>query len=497
MSESGNNNDSRLSAVLLSEELFSYCNSESLSEEGLRDIIERGLAPNNHHVWDYQFFHAACYNKRFNEGITRCLLEYFPVAVSAANNHGHLPLHFACQNPNMTLKIIQLLIDAAPDSVRSEDDYGRMPLHYFCGNKQLDDAAALEILKLLIEKYPEAVRHAGNGGSLPIHCACLSRRPEFCSVLIEAYPGSERMTDANGELPFHRACAMNTLATVKYFYKLYPDAINHATTRGAYPIHAAILGVTQRLDPIAALGVVKFLFDFDPNVKFQKVDGLSLLEFACQGEFNDKTIEAALKVIEAIYDAHPEAIESNRIASSIQRYHQRIQAFINGELAYARQAKDLPLMTTADDSGQLPLHTAVQNNVRLGSIKLLVKALSADVIQYLVGLDTTTLDAVDRDGNTALHFACHCARHEFIALLLGKYDGVSVSKRNAHGKLPIDLLWESNVVLDRDSVEYTESVFRLLKAYSEMVMTTDMQLQSDSVAHPSQKRKKRKFDHKE
>ena len=171
-------------------------------------------------------------------------------------------------------------------------------------------------------------------------------------------------------------------------------------------------------------------------------------------------------------------------------------------------------------NGQLPLHTAVQNNVRLGSIKLLVKgnppavqspdnsgALplhvacqrhdSASVIQYLVGLDTTTLDAVDRDGNTALHFACHCARHDIIALLLGKYDGVSVSKRNAHGKLPIDLLWESNVVLDRDSVEYTESVFRLLKAYPEMVMTTDMQLQSDSVARLSQKRKKRKYDHEE
>ena len=74
------------------------------------------------------------------------------------------------------------------------------------------------------------------------------------------------------------------------------------------------------------------------------------------------------------------------------------------------------------------------------------------------------------------------------------YDAVSVSKWNAHGKLPIDLLWESNLVEDRGSIEYMESVFRLLKAYPEMVMTTDMQLQSDSGAHPSQKRKKRKFN---
>jgi len=54
--------------------------------------------------------------------------------------------------------------------------------------------------------------------------------------------------------------------------------------------------------------------------------------------------------------------------------------------------------------------------------------------------------------------------------LLGKYDAVSVSKRNAHGKLPIDLLIESNGVSNRESVEYMASIFRLLKAYPEIVM---------------------------
>ena len=76
-----------------------------------------------------------------------------------------------------------------------------------------------------------------------------------------------------------------------------------------------------------------------------------------------------------------------------------------------------------------------------------------------------TLDSVDQYNNTALHYACRGAKHETITLLLKKYDAVSVSKRNAQKKLPIDLLWESNEVLDRESVEYTESVFRLLKAH--------------------------------
>jgi len=185
--------------------------------------------------------------------------------------------------------------------------------------------------------------------------------------------------------------------------------------------------------------------------------------------------------------------------SDIHEYHEQVQAFINSELVYARQAKDHPLMMTPDENGQLPLHRALQNNVRLGSTELLIRGnplavqspdnsgllplhvacvqhYSPSVVQYLIGLDATTLDAVDQEGNTALHLACGSARHEFIALLLDEFDAVSVSKQNARGKLPIDLLWESSEVEDRESNEYTESVFRLLKAYPELMMNFDVQM---------------------
>jgi len=58
-------------------------------------------------------------------------------------------------------------------------------------------------------------------------------------------------------------------------------------------------------------------------------------------------------------------------------------------------------------------------------------------------------------------------------MLLEKYDAVSVSTRNAHGKLPVDLLWESDLIPDRESVEYTESVFRLLKVHPETAMSIE------------------------
>ncbi len=568
MSENGNNG--REPALM--NELNRYCSSASLSEEGLSEIIERhGLTPNNDNalINNYYFFLRACCNERVNEGVIRCLLEYFPDAASHTDGDGTTPLHYACNNknmtrgiievlidaaptsvrnvdyrrqmplhllcfgsmeetaasirclveyfpaaasatdiagqtplhvacrnpnPSMTLGVIQLLIDAAPDSLRSVNSQGEMPLHVLCATKSINETEAVEIMKLLIERNPDAVRHGRH--CLPIHIAARSKSPEFCRLLIEAYPESVQMTGARGYLPLHWACKFNTFATVEYLCTLYPDAINHADTDGFYPIHDVIYYMSEGVNTESAIEIVRYLLDCDPNVTLQKIQGKSLLHFACQWNYDDSNIETGIEVIKAIYDAHPEAIEGERIVQNFQRWHRQVQAFINSEMVYARQAKDLRLMMTPDGNGQLPLHRALEDNVRLGSIKLLVKgdptailsrdnsgALplhiasqqhnSANVIQYFVRLDTSTLAAADNDGNTALHYACRSARHEIIALLLGKHVAVSVSRRNAHGKLPIDLLWESNSVEDRESVEYTDSVFRLLKAYPETVPNAD------------------------
>eukprot|EP00984_Skeletonema_dohrnii_P010080 scaffold3907_cov76-Skeletonema_dohrnii-CCMP3373.AAC.7 len=182
MSES-NSRESAYASVVLSNELLACCVSDTISEDGVRDIIERHeLAHNNRDVSNHQFF-AACCNEDVTEGIIRCLLEYFPAAASDTDHSdGEMPLHLAC----VSFDIIQLLIDAAPDSVRHEDNNGLMPLHSLCTNRQLDKKSALKILKLLLQKYPESIRHAENKGRLPIHVASLMSKPsEFCRVLIE------------------------------------------------------------------------------------------------------------------------------------------------------------------------------------------------------------------------------------------------------------------------------------------------------------------------
>ena len=208
-----------------------------------------------------------------------------------------------------------------------------------------------------------------------------------------------------------------------------------------------------RDNPAAAVDVVKFLLGCNPNVTSQQFEWLrSLLYFACHREYNDSNIEAGIQIIKVIYDAHPEAIEDNEIMSNIHDFHQRVQTFIHSELVYSRQARNHRLMMTPDEKGQLPLHTALQNNVRLGSIKLLLKGNPSvirsfdesgviplhvacqyhectSVFQYIIDLDATTLNAVDRVGSTALHYACRGAKYDTIALLLDdKYNAALVSK---------------------------------------------------------------------
>lgn len=148
---------------------------------------------------------------------------------------------------------------------------------------------------------------------------------------------------------------------------------------------------------------------------------------------------------------------------------------------------------TAKDSMNHPffdgiLHKELQNNVRLESIKLLRTGLpsalthvdsngalpvhlacehhgSPCVVQYLLSIDTRSVQAVDYGDNNILHYACRGANLGILSMLLKTYSDLPASKRNQDGQLPIHVLWESEKIIDRECIDYVESVFLLLKAF--------------------------------
>ena len=324
------------------------------------------------------------------------------------------------------------------------------------------------------------------------------------------------MANNHGKLPFHAACNYGTVVTAKYFYQLYPESINVADDNGWYPIYYAIAGI--KVNPSNAIDMVQFLLDCDPSVALQNWHGFLPIYWVCVRSSIENTpqLNARLKVLQLLYDVHPDLIESDEIESNVTTFHPKIQTFINSQLTYARQARDLRQMNTPDENGQLPLHKALFDNVTLGSIKLLVKSYQSaiscannkgmiplhvachhnetpSIVEYLVNLNEVTLGTTDGEGNTALHHACIGANHAIIALLIDKYGSISVAKRNEHRQLPIDLLFESEAVSDRESVEYIESIYRLLRAYPMTLIHYDLGETGSNDCIP-QNEKKRKID---
>ena len=226
------------------EELDEFFDSELLSEDDLREIIERyELTPNNT-LSDYDFFISACCNERVTESIIRCLLEYFPDAVAAADEDGWSALHFACMNNNVTLKIIQLLIDAAPASVRSANNKGVMPLHALCINENVQVIEAA--IRCILEYFPAAAGVADDEGMTPLHVACKNASLNSIRLLVEAAPDSVRSPCNGGYTPLHRLCMNRSIdkaeknQILKYLLDKHPEAVRHATNGiGRLPIHYA------------------------------------------------------------------------------------------------------------------------------------------------------------------------------------------------------------------------------------------------------------------
>ena len=166
--------------------------------------------------------------------------------------------------------------------------------------------------------------------------------------------------------------------------------------------------------------------------------------------------------------------------------------FLQTQLVYARQAQDMTVMTTVDDIGWLPLHSALNDDAPLGSIKLMVRGNPAavrvadqngahplhiacefslvKVVKYLVELyGDTVLNIVDANNNSPLHYACRGGNLRVIKYLL-EVNVPSVSERNNDNKLAIHLLFEyEENTLDRDSLEYVETVQQLILANPEVV----------------------------
>ena len=170
--------------------------------------------------------------------------------------------------------------------------------------------------------------------------------------------------------------------------------------------------------------------------------------------------------------------------------------FLQIQLAYAIQAKDLTAMATQDKNGWLPLHRALKDKAPLGSIKLLAKGnplaiqvaghkgvfplhiacefSSVKVVKYLVEeCFSIPMGQLDVNKDSILHYACRGGNLEVVKYLLTNHSSLVASAEvNEKGELPIHLLCEAEKVKvdNDDSTEYIEIIWRMLLANPEAVV---------------------------
>ena len=255
---------------------------------------------------------------------------------------------------------------------------------------------------------------------------------EFCLFESFSEEGLKEIIESNGCTPnnppidnydfFHLACKNEkiTEGILRCLVEHFPaaaSAIHEGETihQGETPLHVICFNKN------ATLGMVQLLIDASPDsLRHRDRVGLTPLHHLCFNRNADD--EVKLEILKLLLEKCPES--------------------------------------HADSFGRHPIHIAARFQSTI-FCRMLIGA-------YL-SLDPNTLTAVDGEGNTALHYACRGANYDIIELLLEKYDSTFFSRRNEHDKLPIEFLLESESVDDRDSIDYTQSVFQLIQSYPETV----------------------------
>ena len=363
-----------------------------------------------------------------------------------------------------------------------------------CSNEsKLTEPELVDDLKAILIACPDDVANQtfeddmfGDGTTL-LHCAAETRCVEFCKLLVEKNPRAVTTANDFGRLPFHYSCLGYNVETAKYLFSLYPDSIHIPDNEGCYPIHL-FCRVDHNWDSSDenTLEMTKFLLQNDRGaVSIPERDGCLPLHYV--------SMYMILPVVVLIYHAYPEAIITRYGNNSNGGYTPLDEAYgvenyetanyLETQLGFIRQTQE---DMEQDYYGNLPIHRLLQNKEmtsatikvmlaanpnsirmanKLGMLPIHIACLynNLDIVKVLVEANGDSLQKCDKKGNSALHLACLAGKTDVVNYILEKSDH-GVSKTNADGNLPIQLLL-FRAKCNRDSMEYTDAVDSLIRAY--------------------------------
>eukprot|EP00984_Skeletonema_dohrnii_P000227 scaffold70_cov124-Skeletonema_dohrnii-CCMP3373.AAC.8 len=284
-------------------ELRAYCQSDSLSEHGLRERLSHLNLQVEDSTYDILLIDV-CANYCVTHEIVQCVIEHVPGAVSAVDSVGVTPLHVVCRNKNVTLDIVRCVIEGNPDALLAQIGAvgaGWTPLIVLCCNRAVDETVAEEILTFFLETCPESAQCSTHDGDLPISFASTYRSPNFCCMLIQKFPESIQH-EVGGvlvvdcvlfSLPVNDSVA---LAVLKMLLDDHPRMVRDVRMNGSSVLHFAASNHLTR-----AVEVCRLLIRAFPELVLELDEsGFQPLHIAC--------LHGNLPVVKCILDMHPDAI---------------------------------------------------------------------------------------------------------------------------------------------------------------------------------------------
>ena len=340
--------------------------------------------------------------------VVKCLIEEKYCSPCVQNNEGELPLHVACSQK--ALEIVKLVSNC--DVSSNTRTTGDSPLHIAC------KCSTVEVVKYLIEQHCCDAAALNNSdetcletavmyGQLDVvkylisvvklqhtyickllYCASILARVEIMKCIVEMdhfdlshqdVSGGTIMNipNDNGELAIHIACRQNSLDVVELVSKYTYDINATAQKGGDTPLHIACRKQTMRF--------VKYLTEkkqCNPNIPND--NGELPLHIACR--------EQATEIVKIVSDC------------------------------------DIDFPTKF---GNTPLHEACG-----ASKNFLLPNKSLEIIRHLISHKKCDVNVRNKEGKTAIHYACKAQSVELVNYLL--FDGkADLSLTDNEGQTPL------------------------------------------------------------
>jgi len=472
-------------------------------------------------TWGRLPLHQACAGN-MNLDIVKDIFKANPSAIHTKDMFGRFPIHYACgcaelrrntfgssikllpSSKRQTSLVIEFLVEQLPYSLGAQDLQDRNCAFYASAS-----SLAMKKISLVEKKCPESFRVYSRDHGFPIHYACTNGADiDVILHLVSMLPGTIQSEHPLLGVPL--ACARD-LGSFGLLLSIYSKCLSKSVD-GTPAFHAILLDDTIKVKYQIMNRFIEFsqlesrTKDFQDDVRTKdKRTGTLPLHLVFGGGQNFRTVdsddpeiqsfllETNVQLLKELIDCYPRALEEvdnrgwlplhhavrhNAPLEMIQlldwRYRKGIQvadkqgstvlhiACRHGSnervIDYLMNEMGEEGALVADNNGFTPVHIACKIGVPF------------DIFHCLVYRDSRPLSIHDNRGELPLHKACRASHLHLIKEIID-LQPASVSVRNNQNELPIFILCKRSGKDKevRESVEYTETIWKLLLAHPETV----------------------------